>query len=59
MSGDGGGYLSAGVGRMKWVLIVGFLAVLGLGYVLYDYLTVDSCLDAGGKWDSDRMACIK
>lgn len=44
---------------MKWVLIVGFLAVLGLGYVLYDYLTVDSCLDAGGKWDSDLMACIK
>ena len=59
MPRDGGGYLSEGVGRMKWVLIVGFLAVLGLGYVLYDYLTVDSCLDAGGKWDSDRMACIK
>jgi drug/metabolite transporter (DMT)-like permease len=34
------------------------IVLLGLGYVLWDYLTVDRCLDRGGKWDAPRSRCI-
>jgi hypothetical protein len=37
------------------ILSVGFL---GLGYFLWDYLTVDRCLDNGGKWDYSKGSCV-
>ena len=33
------------------------LALLGLAYGLWFYLTVDNCLDAGGRWNHENGLC--
>lgn len=45
---------------IKKSLILALLALvtLGIGYVVWDYLTVDLCLDRGGSWDKAKSRCI-
>ncbi|MBU6408681.1 MAG: hypothetical protein KGS44_16400 [Alphaproteobacteria bacterium] len=42
----------------KWMLLVGAAVLLIIsGYFVFDFLVVDDCLDAGGRWLSDEMRC--
>ncbi len=55
---------------MKKKLLFGIVCVLLLPIVLYltalfvsydcdpDFLKIDSCLDAGGRWDYEERVCI-
>jgi hypothetical protein len=45
--------------KRSHIIILGVLAVivfLGIGRVLWTFLAVDDCLDAGGRW-SDAGVC--
>lgn len=33
--------------------------VLGLSIWAYRFLSIDSCLDGGGRWDYDKGECIQ
>jgi hypothetical protein len=50
-----------GIAMAKKILTILFilsclLAVYFFGFS--DYVNTDRCLDAGGKWDYDKQACI-
>ena len=34
------------------------LLVLFLGFKLFRFFQIDSCLDAGGKWDYEKNECV-
>ena len=38
-------------------LVVLALVLFGLALVLWDYVTVDTCLDNGGRWDAANSRC--
>lgn len=40
------------------VIAAVILAVLGISYLFWDYMTVDSCLDRGGRWDKSQDMCV-
>lgn len=40
-----------------WILVAGAALILVLGCVAFDFLVVDDCLDAGGRWLSSEMRC--
>ncbi|MFV3129615.1 hypothetical protein [Niveispirillum sp. KHB5.9] len=44
--------------RKTLLLIALILGLLGLGYFLHAYLTVDRCLDSGGQWDRTNGLCV-
>lgn len=48
----------ASMKRKAVAVIILSLVLLGLGYFLWDYLTVDRCLDNGGKWDRSQGSCV-
>jgi hypothetical protein len=43
--------------RMVLLVAIGLIAIV-FAYFLNDYLTVDRCLDAGGRWDHSAGRCI-
>ena len=44
--------------RKTLIIAVVCAGLLGLGCLLWDYLTVDRCLDGGGKWDTSSGKCV-
>lgn len=42
----------------QWLVLVGMLvfAIL-VALILYDYLVIDKCIDAGGRWDVGAWRC--
>jgi hypothetical protein len=40
------------------LLSLALLLLIFLALVLWDYFTVDRCLDRGGKWNSIESRCI-
>jgi hypothetical protein len=40
------------------LLIVAVAVLAALLATIYDYLTVDKCLDAGGRWDKPQQRCV-
>lgn len=48
------------VSRHRFGMAVLFTSVAGLvilAFVAIDYLSVDACLDGGGRWDYERGVC--
>lgn len=42
--------------RIIWLAAVVVVMAL-LGYCTWDYMVVDKCLDAGGRWDHKLGVC--
>ncbi len=42
---------------MLAALVVLVSVLFGLALVLWDYVTVDTCLDNGGRWDAANSRC--
>ena len=43
--------------RKKIVIALAFVAVIIIGFYLYNFMKIDSCLDNGGKWNYQRDVC--
>lgn len=42
--------------RTIWLIVVVALMAM-VGYCTWDYMVVDKCFDAGGRWDDKRGVC--
>lgn len=44
---------------LKWTILIapGLVLAAAIAYLAADYLTVDKCLDRGGRWDAQLRTC--
>ena len=45
--------------KKKILTAIAIIVLVGVGIWLREFLTVDSCLDSGGRWNSDKRECEK